>query len=156
MNIRPATPGDYPAYAALFIEINNYHAAAQPETFAVADTCPRSLEEFTALLQDPVEAIFVAEIEGQVAGYIHLILRDVQPLAILKPRRLAVVDTVVVGQGFQRRGAGRALMHAGEQWATRRQAACVELNVWAFNDPALALYDALGYAPISHKLRKML
>jgi len=38
-------------------------------------------------------------------------------------------------------GIGAKLNGVGEQWALQRDAAEVRLNVWAFNEPALAMYN---------------
>jgi GNAT superfamily N-acetyltransferase len=55
-------------------------------------------------------------------------------------------------------GAGevRALTRAAERWAVGRGAKWLELGVYEFNAEARAFYQALGYSPVSTKLRKPL
>lgn len=152
--IRPALETDYAAFIALYIEINNFHAAEHPEVFAHIQQPPKTPEEFLSMIHDPSQAVFVAEVEGQVIGWTQVILREAPPLVIMTPRRFGVVDTLVVGAGFRRRGIGRALMERAEEWARQQGIDTLELGVWEFNKGAIALYEELGYRTFSRKMRK--
>ena len=154
MLIRPAAPSDFEAYTALFLEINDYHAEAVPHIFRSIRTPPRSRDEYEAILEDPTQAIFVAEVDGAVAAYLHLVLREAFAHPIMVPRRYVVVDTVTVAAAHRRQGIARALMALAEDWARDQGADAIELNVWDFNGPARAMYAELGYSPLSHKLGK--
>jgi GNAT superfamily N-acetyltransferase len=154
MLIQPARTEDYAAYCALFLEINAYHASAQPEIFNPAVTIPRSQEDYLAILGDPTQAIFVAWEEDQAAGYIHLLQYEAPPIPILNPRRCTVVDTVVVSKKFKRKGIGRALMAIGESWARQHGMSFIELGVYEFNQGAIQFYEELGFEVLSRKMRK--
>ncbi len=52
---------------------------------------------------------------------------------------------LVVVPDHLRKGAGRALFHAVEQWATAWNAHHISLNVSPKNEVAKAFYEALGY-----------
>lgn len=54
---------------------------------------------------------------------------------------------LAVAQAAQRRGVGRALMAACEQWVTDRQIPKLQLMVRSTNPDALGFYAALGYTP---------
>ncbi len=72
------------------------------------------------------------------------------------PRRRAFVDSLAVGQEFRRHGIGRALMDQAHAWAIAKGAADVELNVYEFNQPALAFYQALGYETSTRRMVRSL
>jgi ribosomal protein S18 acetylase RimI-like enzyme len=67
-----------------------------------------------------------------------------------------VVDTLVVKEGFRQQGIGQKLMDKVHQWAISRGANEVELNVYEFNQEAMAFYRQLGYETISQKMSKPL
>ena len=48
------------------------------------------------------------------------------------------------------------MIAAAERWVTVQGVAAVELNVWAFNENALRLYERLGYATQMRRLRRVL
>lgn len=156
MNIQIQLAGetDFEAYSRLYNQINDYHAAARPETFRHVEGAPRAFEDYQALLADPLQRVLMAWVEGQAAGYVHTLLRERAPIPIMVPARFAVVDTLVVDEAFRRRGVGQALMAAAEDWARQNGAEYTELNVWVFNQPAIRLYEELGYGVISQRMRK--
>jgi len=156
MLIRPACLEDYPAFGRLYIEINDLHAAAHPHLFALTRTPPHDEEDFHIMLSDSNQAVFIAEVDGEAAGFINVILRDAPPLEILAPRRFAVVDSIGVNDRFRRQGVGQVLMQCADQWAAEKGAANIELTVYEFNQSAIAFYEGLGYTPLSRKLSKPL
>jgi ribosomal protein S18 acetylase RimI-like enzyme len=70
------------------------------------------------------------------------------------PRRQAFVDSLAVKQEFRRRGVGRALMDHAHRWAIAKGAADIDLNVFEFNQPAIAFYQALGYETSRRRMVK--
>lgn len=154
IELRLAVEGDYEAYCALYHQVNDVHVAAFPDTFRRPDEPPRAMESYQALLVDPFTQILLAVLDGRVVGYVHTFLRDRSPIPIMVPARFAVVDTLVVDHNCRRKGVGRALMAAAEEWAQANGAFYVELNVWTFNRGAINLYEELGYGVISQRMRK--
>jgi len=156
MLIRPACPEDYPAFCRLYLEINDLHAAAHPGMFRQTRNPPYDREEFDFMLEDANQAIFIAEVDGEAAGFINVVLRDTPPLEILALRRFAVVDSIGVNRRYRRQGTGQALMLRAEQWAAEKGAAAIDLTVYEFNRSAIAFYEQLGYTPLSRRLNKPL
>ena len=52
---------------------------------------------------------------------------------------------LAVREDQRKRGVGRALMRAAEQWAAERGVPKLQLMVRTGNEPVLAFYDSLGY-----------
>jgi ribosomal protein S18 acetylase RimI-like enzyme len=95
--------------------------------------------------------VFVAEEESEVIGFATASTRrhfagDID----------AYVGELAVARHFERRGVGRRLMAATEEWARRQGLACVSLDTGAANARARAFYAALGYEEEDVRLTKRL
>lgn len=58
---------------------------------------------------------------------------------------IAVTGNVITSRTERRRGHAAAMMRTGLAWARAEGARVAALNVLAGNDPAIALYEGLGY-----------
>jgi ribosomal protein S18 acetylase RimI-like enzyme len=156
MTIRRATAQDYEALCEIIEEVDALHREALPHIFRESGGPARDRIYMLGLLADEDHGLFVAEIEGQAAGYVHVTVRDAPPIPILVPRRVALVDNLVVKEAYRRSGLGRALMGRAERWAQARGAADVELTVYDFNEAAIAFYESLGYEAFSRRMGRRL
>jgi GNAT superfamily N-acetyltransferase len=94
-------------------------------------------------------AVFVAEESGRVVGFVGVSERthfagDVD----------GYVGELVVASDAERRGTGRALVAAAEDWTRRRGLRRVTIDTGAANKAARAFYGALGYAEEDVRLSK--
>jgi ribosomal protein S18 acetylase RimI-like enzyme len=121
--------------------------------FQVPGEKPRSEGYFAELLDRDDSAVFVAE-AGHVVGIAFGVLRGTPEFPVFQPQRVGVLDGLVIDPSWRRRGIGKRLTHAVEEWAIESGAAWIELNVYAFNDDARRFYESLGYVALSTKLRK--
>ncbi len=151
--IRSLETKDLDAADALIAEIHNLHCAARPDFFSAVEDPLRDRAYWHSLLDDPNVGLFLAIEDDTPAGLIHLVLRETQ-MPMLTPRRFVVVDTLIVGEAFRQRGIGRKLMRRAEQWAIEHNADNIELNVFDFNQPAIALYAEMGYEVLSRRMSK--
>ena len=63
---------------------------------------------------------------------------------------------VAVHEAFRGRGIGAATMRLAEDIARSQGAAALRLNVFAYNEGAIHLYDELGYQTTAlHKLKRL-
>jgi GNAT superfamily N-acetyltransferase len=72
------------------------------------------------------------------------------------PQQYAVIDDLIVHPSWRRRGVGRMLYQACEDWARTRGAPWVELNVYEFNREAYEFYKGVGFGTCVRRLRKPL
>lgn len=156
VNIRNAVAEDYPALCELFDGVDALHRDNLPHIFQRPDGSIRDQEYFLGLMADENVGLFVAEIDGELIGFIHVIIRDAPPLPIFVPRRYAIIDSLGVKTEAQGRGIGRKLMDIAREWALAKGATAIELNVYEFNQTAIAFYQKLGYCTLSRKMIKRL
>lgn len=143
--IRPATLGDYRALCALFEELDEFHRQARPEFFRPFDGPARSWEQVGRWLAGPDSTVLVAE-DAEVIGLCLLLPRPQAPFAGAVPRKVVVIDNLVVRAGCRNRGIGEELVAASMGWARAQGASHVELGVHAVNRHALRFYERLGFS----------
>ena len=156
VHIRPATSRDYDELCEIIEEVDGLHREQLPHLFQKPDGPIREWTYYMAQLKEEDIAWFVAELKGQLAGFVHVEMRDTPPIPIVVPRRVAIVDNLAVRQGMRRAGIGRALMQRAEQWARQRGADDIELTVYEFNQAAIAFYRSLGYETSNRRMDKRL
>jgi len=108
---------------------------------------PSTVEQIASRLANvykrPDQAVFVAEVDGQVAGWVHVFACPTVELDLY-----AEVGSLVVDQDQRGQGIGKALMDKAEAWA--RQCGiyevCLRSNV--IRKEAHQFYEALGYERI--------
>ena len=95
----------------------------------------------TRLLTGPAERVFVSllDVDGS------LLAAGRASTAASPVGRWAGVTSVAVAEHARRRGLGRAVMGELGRWAAEAGAPSTYLQVMARNEPAIALYDSLGF-----------
>jgi diamine N-acetyltransferase len=154
--VRPATADDYDALCALFGEVDALHRDHLPQIFRKPPGPVREPEYCRVLLADENVGLFVAEKNASLIAFGHAAIRDAPPLPVFVPRRYAVVEGMGVKAEFRGHGIGRALMHSIAEWASAKGATAIELNVYEFNQEAIAFYQRLGFDTVSRKMGKSL
>ena len=86
------------------------------------------------------EVVFVAELDGQVAGYVHA---EVYSLLYFEP--MANILGLAVSSAFRRKGVGKALMQRAEDWARERGMKEIRLNSGGTRKEAHEFYRAIGF-----------
>ncbi len=110
-------------------------------------------ERLEQLLSSPVDRIFVAEAEGEVAGYVHA-----QHYELLYADPMKNIMGIAVSAEHKRKGIGAALLKAVEDWALCDGCAGVRLVSGATRTAAHEFYRRCGYTGGKEQLnfKKML
>ena len=132
MKVRLAEPRDADAVLALM------EGLTRP---AVAEDPAPQREVFLAHLEDDDAHVFVAELDGQVAGAVSL---WIQPRLNWTTTQAWIPD-LYVGVSFRRRGAARALLDACVEEARRRGCHRVVLESGHHRAEAHQLYESYGF-----------
>ena len=130
MAVRVATISDASAIASLTIEPGYYATEAEMAS--------RILK-----LLDESSAVFVSELDGAIAGWLHVCL--VRRL-IVEP--FAEIGGLVVGEKFRRRGVGKALVEAAQRWAREQSVARLRVRTNQVREGAKAFYEHLGFQSV--------
>lgn len=131
MIVREATIDDAAAVAGL-VRALGYTA--------VDDEVARRLDWFAASEHDAVQ---VAEVEGRVAGFVAASVTR----SLIDPQWFGRITALSVAGGDRRRGIGRRLVAAAEEWVVAHGASLVQVNSGRRPERAAAheFYPALGY-----------
>ncbi len=155
VTVREATESDLPSICALGEEVNAIHHQAFPAVFAGPGSPERDRAHWASSIGTAGSACFVAEEAGTIVGFVTATVVN-ENHSLLQPVRFGRIGSVGVTARRRGQGIGAALMRQAEVWASERGATELRLNVWAFNEPALAMYRELGYEVRSHQFAKVL
>jgi len=156
IHIRDAIPSDIPALHGLFAEVDRLHWEQLPDVFRKASGPTREDAYLRSLITGWKTGVIVAEMGTVLVGCLVIRIQKAREIPILVPQRYAMVDTIVVGQAYQRKGVGRRLMACAETWVQARDIGRIELNVFEFNTGVRRFYEELGYSTLNRRMVKRL
>lgn len=146
IRVRRATAGDAPALVALAEEVG------LEDGRWILGTGPwRSVGDERRYLRTvqrhPDAAVFVADDDGEVVARLS-VSRDPHPAS----RHVADLG-LMVAESHRRRGVGTALLAQAVTWARSAGIRKLELHVFPWNGPALALYESFGFEREGYRKR---
>ncbi len=145
ITVRDADRGDESAIAALLVTIHAQHARGRPDLFSRG--CAKYDEKTVLAMMHNENAPMLVATEGKtVIGYAICQILENQNPAQGKYKTL-YIDDINVSEKARRKGVGSALLNACRAIAEKRGCYNVTLNVWSFNEGAIAFYEANGFLP---------
>lgn len=151
VNIRPAAPGDGPALFGMWQKAREHNALVDRRIVPVPVSQPEFLAQFEETIARRQSAAFVAEINGQLAGFISGGVEANPPDRL--PERHATIGYLYVSEQFRRRGVGRALFEAVARWARNTDGIShFEMTVMAADTEAAAFWRSIGFSPFISRL----
>jgi L-phenylalanine/L-methionine N-acetyltransferase len=136
--IRPAEPSDAEALVELVGAIGG-EAGAWLLTTEEWRSTGDERRYLRAVRRHPDAAVFVAEDDSTIVARLSL-SRDVHPAS----RHVADLG-LMVASTHRRRGVGKALLDQAVAWAGASEIQKLELHVFPWNVPAIALYESFGF-----------
>jgi GNAT superfamily N-acetyltransferase len=141
LTIRAARREDAPALAPLAGQLGYRSTIAQVE------------RRLARLLDRPEDAVFVAETEGWVIGWVHVGVH-----VTVESDPAGEIRGLVVDARHRGAGVGRRLMERAEEWARERSLGTMRVRSNVVRGEAHAFYQRLGYtlAKTQHAFGKTL
>ncbi len=125
-------------------QVNDLHVAGKPDVFKPG--FGRELADYVYTIhRDPEQAIVVAELDGVLCGFavLHHIRKPENPF--MYERDFLDIDEFCVDEAFRRRGVASEMIRFIRDYAREKGCRRLELNMWEFNQDALAFYEAAGF-----------
>ena len=145
MTIRFAQDRDIPGMIDLLQQVGEVHHQIRPDLFR-AGAQKYNEADLAELLQDPERPIFIAEIDGKVAGYCFCIFQITEGNPVLCDRKVLYIDDLCVDEAIRGQGIATKLYEHTLAFAREQGCQAVTLNVWYGND-ALKFYEKCGMKP---------
>ena len=131
LKIRRAKSGDVPRIAELSGELG------------YPTTAKEMKRRFARIKPPSVHAVFVAEFQKNVVGWIHA---SITPLLEVALR--AEVNGLIVSEAHRSLGAGAKLLDAAEAWAREKKCTGMSVRSNVIRERAHAFYERQGYQHI--------
>ena len=148
MEIRFANTGDIPGMLALLQQVGQVHHNIRPDIFRPG--CQKyDAAALSRLLEDPSRPIFIADIDGAVAGYCFCIRKQFESDSVMTDRRELYIDDLCVDENHRGSGIATKLFHHVRSYAAEQGCNTITLNVWCGNDNAMKFYKKMGMSPRS-------
>lgn len=141
--IRKAELRDIPALGRLLYEVHKVHSDVRPDLFK-AGARKYTDEQLEEILQSGERPVFVAEQDGQVAGYAFCIPKQLVGDRSMTDVRTLYIDDLCVDEAARGKHIGTKLYDFVLDFAKRQGYYNVTLNVWADNKAAVKFYEKIG------------
>ncbi len=141
--IRRAQERDIPVIDKLLYEVLKVHSDVRPDLFK-AGTKKYTDEEIKSILADDKTPVFVAEKDGEVAGYAFCVHQQYIDNNNMTDVKTLYIDDLCVDEAARGAHVGKALYEYVVAYAKSQGYYNVTLNVWADNVNAVKFYEKIG------------
>lgn len=154
--IREYRPEDAAAVEECFVVLQNHERSVEPMRARGEDVLKPYLEFMFKQVEERGGAVFVAEAEGKVVGFVCLWLRNPEDELMNEPGEFAHVSDLVVMPEFRGQRLGYELLRAAEDYARSHGATRLKLGVLARNEGPRRLYETFGFRELAVFMSKEL
>lgn len=155
MNIRFARKEDLDQVNVLRKQVNDLHVEGKPDVFkpGFSDELRNYIH---VIFADPEQKNVVTEDNGEICGFavLHHIFKPENPFMYV--RDFLDIDEFAVDANHRRQGIASAMITFIRDWAKAQGFKRLELNMWEFNQSALAFYEAAGFETFRRYMEMML
>ena len=132
--------------ASLNADVQAIHAAALPSRFKPASAEAFDRAETVDLLTDPANLVFIADVDGEPAGYAYAEIIRRPETSLVYAYEMIYIHHISVRPAHRRRGVGTALIETLHAAGRDLNIGQLALDVWLFNDGARAFFRRHGFA----------
>jgi len=141
--IRNAVLSDRIKIRPLQKEIAELHYAGRPDLFKT-EARYFTDESFAERLNSPEHFVFIADINGEAAGYAFANINKIRGHSTYIDFNSFYIDDICVLKKYRRMGIGSALFKVCLETAKINNCYNIDLGVWSFNQEAIAFYERVG------------
>ncbi len=142
MRIRVANADDIETLRHLYSELESDAVKYQPEHFVVSY---RNDAFFKSIFESGNQDILVAEIDGTVVGFSHVVMLKQKNIACLKPQTAVYIQDMDVLECERSKGIGTLLIDASKEYGKRRGADFIRTEVFPQNLAGMRFYERNGF-----------
>ena len=143
MTIRPADKNDIKNLQPLYHELEEDAVRFQPEHFVHGE---RDEEFFASIFLSDHQDILVAEQDGKIIGFAHVMILEQKKVPCLKPERVIYLQDLIVTEAFRSRGIGAKLIDACKEYGKETGADFMRTQVFPQNTRGMAFYERAGFS----------
>ena len=155
MEVRFAKENELDRVNELRKQVNDVHVAGKPDVFKPG-FCDELKNFINVIRDDPEQEIVVAVMNSVICGFaiIHHINKPENPF--MKERDFLDIDEFCVDEAYRRKGVATSLISFIMDYAKENGFHRIELNMWEFNQGALAFYESVGFETFRRYMEIML
>lgn len=142
MHIRMANLEDIEQLRRLYLELEMDGVKYQPEHFTVGY---RSDVFFNSIFENDNQDILVADVDGTIIGFSHVMILKQKSIACLKPQTAIYIQDLDVLESERNKGVGTLLINASKEYGRRRGADFIRTQVFPRNIDGIRFYERNGF-----------
>ena len=146
MEIRRAGISNIDAILNLLSQVLEVHAELRPDLFISGKT-KYTASELEEIIKDDRRPVYVALVDGEVAGYAFCIINDEAPTNCTHARRELYIDDICVDETMRGQHIATSIFEYIKLKAVNLDCDMLTLNVWTGNTPAQTFYESMGMTP---------
>lgn len=151
--IRLATTDDAKRIGELWLEMVNYHQQFDELMFRASEHGAEFYEtSILSRLPDPQTRVLVADVDGEVVGYVLGMLVNITP-EMFAPIRSGFLADISVTEAYRRQGIGRELVERLVLWFQSQDVTYFEWHVSEKNQNAVKFWKSIGGETIMLRMR---
>ena len=145
IKIRKANRDDFEALEELYTELEKDAVMYQSEHFVLSPKGARS-RQLEEILASENQVMLVAEDDGKVIGFAHVMLQKAKVVSCLKPQTNIYLQDLVVTSTLRSKGTGTQLLNAAKEYGRKKGAEFFRTQVFPMNKDGMRFYERNGFS----------
>lgn len=150
--IREATKNDIANLCALWRKMMMFHENLDGRFRFTKDARQEYSRHIAGALHTRYMHVFVAEVEGEIIGYIYGEVQERRP--IFPAGKFGFISDIYVEEEWRRKGVGRRLFYQMRDWMMKERITAIELLAAERNPYSVAFWESLGFVSYLKLLRR--